>query len=174
MIGLVRVCRAVVPQMLANDDAGHHGGTIVNVGSVAGLVGVPYGGMYAASKHAVEALSEAMHFELSHRSIRVRVVEPGQFATNLGSNSLIAAAMSPDSDEFERFNRFHGAMRSLVNGEPAPAQRVADVIYQAATESPGQLRYPVGSDAELIIATKSSMPFKGFDTTMRASLNWFD
>ena len=176
VVGLVRVCRAVVPHMLASvdPDGVACGGTIVNVGSVAGLVGAPYSGMYAASKHAVEALSEAMHFELSQRGIRVRVVEPGQFATNLGSNSMTATAMLPGTDEHDRFTRFRGAMRSLVNGEPAPAQRVADVIYQAATEVPGQLRYPVGGDTELIIATKSSMPFEAFDTTMRAALNWFD
>ncbi|MEY4338517.1 MAG: hypothetical protein RLZ14_367, partial [Actinomycetota bacterium] len=53
--GIIRVVRAVVPAMLA-----HGSGAIVNVGSVAGRVGAPYGGLYAASKHAVEALTEAM------------------------------------------------------------------------------------------------------------------
>ncbi|HRB03698.1 MAG TPA: SDR family oxidoreductase [Ilumatobacteraceae bacterium] len=167
--GVIRVVRAVVPSMLANG-----GGTIVTVGSVAGLVGTPYGGIYAASKHAVEAISEALHFELSQDGIRVRVVEPGQFATNLGANGVFAAAMTSDTPEFQRRERFHVAQRSLVNGEPAPAQRVADVIYQAATEQPGRLRYPVGDDAELIIATKSQMSFEDFDTTMRAALNWYE
>jgi len=167
--GVVRVVRAVVPHMLANG-----GGTIVNVGSVAGLVGTPYGGIYAASKHAVEAISEALHFELSQRGICVRVVEPGQFSTQLGSNGIYAAAMSPDTAEFQRRERFHLAQRSLVDGEPAPAQQVADVIYQAATEVPGKLRYPVGADAELVIGAKASMSFEDFDATMRATLNWFD
>ena len=167
--GVVRVIRAVVPSMLARG-----GGTIVNVGSVAGLVGTPYGGIYAASKHAVEAISEALHFELSQHGIRVRVVEPGQFATRLGANGVFAAAMTPDTPEFQRRERFHVAQRSLVNGEPAPAQRVADVILQAATEQPGQLRYPVGDDAALIVATKSQMSFEDFDTTMRAALNWYE
>ena len=167
--GVVRVARAVVPHMLANG-----GGTIVNVGSLAGLVGVPYGGLYAASKHAVEALTEAMHFELSQQGIRVRVVEPGQFATQLGSNSVMSAAMSPDSDEYERWQRFRAAQRSLVNGEPAPAQQVADVIYQAATEVPGKLRYLVGADAELVSGAKSAMTFEDFDAAMRATLNWFE
>jgi NAD(P)-dependent dehydrogenase (short-subunit alcohol dehydrogenase family) len=167
--GVVRVARAVVPHMLRQG-----GGTIVNVGSVAGLVGAPYGGVYAASKHAVEALSEAMHFELSQQGIRVRVVEPGQFATQLSANGAVAAAMTPDTDEYQRWQRFRVAQRSLVNGQPAPAQQVADAIYRAATEEPGKLRHPVGADAELIISVKGQMSFEDFDTTMRATLNWYD
>jgi NAD(P)-dependent dehydrogenase (short-subunit alcohol dehydrogenase family) len=167
--GVVRVARAVVPHMLARG-----AGVIVNVGSIAGLVGAPYSGIYAASKHAVEALSEAMHFELSHRGIRVHVVEPGQFATALGSNATHAAAMVPGGEEHDRFTRFRAAQRTLVNGQPAPAQIVADAIYAAATQEPPALRHPVGADAELIVATKGSMSFEDFDTTMRTVLNWHE
>lgn len=167
--GVMRVVRAVVPHFLA-----HGGGTIVNVGSVAGFVGAPYSGLYAASKHAVEALSEALHFELSQRGVRVRVVEPGQFATQLGAKSVHAAAMTPDTPEFDRFQRFRAAQRRLVNGEPADPQIVADAIYLAATEEPGQLRHLVGADAELIVSTKSSMSFEDFDATMRTVLDWHE
>ena len=47
-------------------------------------------------------------------------------------------------------------------------------VCAAATEQPGKLRYPVGADAELVIATKSQMSFEDFDTTMRAALDWYD
>ncbi|MDO8361631.1 MAG: SDR family oxidoreductase [Actinomycetota bacterium] len=167
--GVVRVARAVVPHMVANG-----GGTIVNVGSVAGIVGAPYGGIYAASKHALEALTEAMHFELAQQGIRVRVVQPGQFATNLGSNGIVAAAMAAHTPEHERWQRFRVAQRTLVNGEPADPQLVADAIYRAATEVPGTLRYPVGDDAALIIGTKAAMSFEQFDATMRTALNWHE
>ncbi|MFZ4810646.1 MAG: SDR family oxidoreductase [Ilumatobacteraceae bacterium] len=167
VLGVVRVARAVVPHLLSRG-----GGTIVNVGSVAGIVGAPYSGVYAASKHAVEALSEAMHFELSHRGVKVRVVEPGQFATALGANAVHAAAMPEGSDEYERWQRYRAAQRTLVSGEPKPAQVVADAIYAAATEEPGRLRHPVGDDAALIVGTKSSMSFEEFDVTMRAVLDW--
>ena len=169
VVGVIRVARAVVPHMLA---AG--GGTIVTVGSVAGLVGPPYSGIYAASKHAIEALSEAMHFELSQQGIKVRVVELGQFATAIGSNSIVAAAMTAATPEHQRFERFRAAQRSLVSGSPANAQIVADAIYAAATEEPGRLRHPVGDDASLVIAVKSQMSFEEFDTTMRTTLNWFE
>lgn len=167
--GVVRVARAVVPHMTANG-----GGVIVNVGSLAGLVGTPYSGLYAATKHAVEGISESMHFELSQHGIRVRVVEPGQFATSLNANSFMTEAMAPGSDEHSRWQRFHAAMRGMVNGQPADPQQVVDAIYAAATEVPGKLRYPVGADAELVIGTKSAMSFEDFDATMRAALHWYD
>lgn len=167
--GVVRVVRAVVPHMLSNG-----GGAIVNVGSVAGRVGTPYGGMYAATKHAVEALSEAMHFELSHRGIRVTVVEPGQFPTELSANSATVAAMQPGSDEYERFQRYRAAQKSLVSTGPADPQRVADAIYAAATERPGVLRHPVGDDADLVLGAKQGLSFEDFDSTMRTVLNWHE
>jgi len=173
VFGVVRVLRAVVPPMVA---AG--GGTIVNVGSVAGLVGPPYSGLYAASKHAVEGLSEALHFELSQQGIRVRVIEPGQFTTALGANAVYAEAMTPDRPEYGRFQRYREAQRSLKPAEGAGGggstgpQLVADAIYRAATEEPGRMRHLVGGDAELIGGTKSTMPFEDFDRVMRLALNW--
>lgn len=167
--GVIRTVRAVVPGMLERGS-----GVVVNVGSVAGRVGAPYGGLYAASKHAVEALTEAMHFELSHRGIRVCVVEPGQFATRLGDNSATAVAMVEGSAEHDRWQRYRAAQRKLVSGEPAPAQVVADVIYRAATEEPAVLRHPVGADADLVLGAKAAMTFEEFDGAMRAVLDWHE
>jgi NAD(P)-dependent dehydrogenase (short-subunit alcohol dehydrogenase family) len=169
VFGVVRMCRAVVPAMIESGS-----GCIINVGSIAGRVGAPYSGLYAATKHAVEALTEAMHFELSHVGIRVSVIEPGQFATRLGDNALTAAAMGPDTDEFRRFEAFRDAQRSLVAGERGDAQIVAEVIIEAATTAAPRLRWLVGDDAELIAATKSQMGFEEFEAAMRATLDWHD
>ncbi len=169
VMGVVRVVRAVVPHMLE-----HGGGAIVNVGSLAGRVGTPYGGAYAATKHAVEALTESMHFELAHRGIKVRVVEPGQFATRLSDNSMVAAAMVDGSDEHERWQRYRVAQRRLVSGEPADPQLVADAIYRAATDEPGVVRHPVGADADLVIGAKNGLSFEDFEDAMRTVLDWHD
>ena len=168
VIGVIRVCRAVVPYMKAQGR-----GAIVNVGSVAGKVGTPYGGLYAASKHALEALTESMHFELAHLGIRVHVIEPGQFATALGENSIVVAAMT-GTDEYHRWQAFRLAQKKLVSGEPANPQLVADAIYTAVTADPAALRHPVGADAELIINTKAAMSFEAFEATMRTVLDWHD
>ncbi len=169
VFGVVRVARAVVPHLLANG-----GGTIVNVGSIAGIVAPPYSGLYAASKHAVEALSEAMHFELSQQGVKVRVIEPGQFTTALSSNAVHAAGMGEGTPEFERFRRYRAAQASLKpsGGASVGPQLVADAIYRAATDEEGVLRHLVGGDAELIAGAKRAMTFEDFDGAMRAALNW--
>lgn len=169
VMGPVRVIRAVVPHLVANG-----GGAIVNVGSVAGLVGAPYSGLYAASKHALEAITEAMHFELSQLGIRVAIVEPGQFATELAAKATVAAAMHPGTAEHDRWQRFRTAMRSLAGGEAADPQQVADVIVEAALSATPALRWPVGDDAELVLSAKSSMPFEDFEAVMRSTLDWHE
>jgi short-subunit dehydrogenase len=76
VFGTMRMVQAVAPGMRERGS-----GTIVNVASLAGRVAPPLGGVYAASKWAVEGMSEALHYELGHFGVRVRLVEPGFFAT---------------------------------------------------------------------------------------------
>lgn len=184
--GVVRVVRATAQHMVARGS-----GVIVNVGSVAGRVGTPYAGLYAASKHALEAVSEALHFELSHLGVRVALVEPGQFRTSLGDNRIVAAGMEPGSAEYERWQRWAATQKGLVGaaggdeartgGDTAEAagghggqdpQLVADTIVAAATTDVPRLRWPVGDDAEMIIAAKDSMSFEDFEAAMREVLDW--
>ena len=81
VLGPMRVIRHVLPAWRERGS-----GTIVNVSSIAGVVGSPFGGAYAASKHALEGLSEALHFETTGFGIRVRLVEPGSFDTDFRAN----------------------------------------------------------------------------------------
>ncbi len=173
--GVVRVVRAVAQHMVARGS-----GVIVNVGSLAGRVGTPYAGLYAASKHALEAISEALHFELSHLGVRVALIEPGSFPTSLGDNTIVAAGMEPGSAEYERWQRWAAAQKGLIaasapgDGDAATpdAQLVADTIVAAATTDVPRLRWPVGTDAELVIAAKDSMSFEDFEAAMRDLLDW--
>ncbi len=78
VFGIQRMIRAVVPQMQANKS-----GLIVNVGSILGRLTLPFYGLYGASKHAVEALTEGYRYELSQLGVDVVLVQPGPFPTNL-------------------------------------------------------------------------------------------
>ncbi len=169
VLGPTRTIRAVLP---AWRERGH--GTIVNVSSVAGVVGAPYGGAYAASKHALEALSEALHFETSQLGIRVRLIEPGRFSTEF-SNNIVAVPGWEESFYFERAQRFREALDALDGDGPDPdPQEVADAIVAAVTDPATPFRTFVGGDAQLISATKASLPFEDFEQTMRVTLDWHD
>jgi NAD(P)-dependent dehydrogenase (short-subunit alcohol dehydrogenase family) len=143
--GSVRTARAVLPGMRARG-----AGTIVNVGSLAGRVpGTPYGGFYAASKHALGVLSESLAFEVAPFGIRVVCVEPGFFATEIFTNRGAAATDPGDpygADErwMERFLLATGA----AGGDPAA---VARAIVRAAEDPAAPLHALVGDDAAAIV-----------------------
>jgi len=85
-----RVVRAALPYLRKSDPA-----HIVVVGSIAGLIGVPFQGMYSASKFALEGYCEALRLELRHTPVRISVLEPGDFATGFTSSRLKIAAAGP-------------------------------------------------------------------------------
>lgn len=169
VMGPVRVAQAVLPSWRARGS-----GVIVNVSSIAAHIGTPYSGLYAASKWALEALSEALHFEVSHLGIRVHLVEPGRFPTSLHDN-LVWPHDWDGSEHAARSDRFRAALSAIDgDGPPADPQAVADAIVAAVTEPSTPFRQLVGSDAELIAGVKSSMSFEDFEAVMRTTLNWHD
>jgi NAD(P)-dependent dehydrogenase (short-subunit alcohol dehydrogenase family) len=168
VIGPLRVMRAVLPAMRAR-----RSGVIVNVSSIAGLVARPFGGAYSASKHALEALSEALHHEVRDDGVRIALVEPGQFETPLLANAVRAADFDEASPYWERAERFEQAIgRLLPDGRPAPAEVVAEVIVAVASDASAGLRHLVGADAELIMSVRNAGPFEQYEETMRAALGW--
>jgi NAD(P)-dependent dehydrogenase (short-subunit alcohol dehydrogenase family) len=135
VFGVHRVTRAVLPAMRARGE-----GAIVTVSSVAGRVVVPVVGGYHSSKFAVEALVEALRYEVAPFGIRVTLVEPGPFATRLHDKEKRAtpAADSPYGPLVDEYLRRSAAMKRR---DPS---RVVDVILRAATSPNPKLRWPVG------------------------------
>jgi NAD(P)-dependent dehydrogenase (short-subunit alcohol dehydrogenase family) len=167
--GPMRVMRAVLPAWRQRGS-----GTIVNVSSVAGIVGAPFGGAYAATKHALEALSEALHFETSQLGIRVRLIEPGRFETAFSGN-VVPVPGWESSFYHDRAMRFREASSVLGGDGPEPdPQDVADAIVGAATDPAWPFRTFVGVDAQLIHSTKTVMAFEDFEQTMRTALDWHE
>lgn len=166
--GPMRVIRAVLPAWRERGS-----GVIVNVTSVAGIVGVPFGGIYSASKHALEGLSESLFWEVSPYGIRVALVEPGAFETDFESN--IVNVDGWDSSPYRpRADKFRASMGALSGGMTQDNQLVADAIVDAVGNPDAPLRTKVGGDAELVIDTYRALSFADFEETMRSTLDFYD
>lgn len=162
--GAVRVIQAVLPRFRQ-----HGGGVVVNVSSVAGRVSHPLGGYYAASKFALEAVSEALHYEVGHFGIRVVIIEPGEIATHFESRVHTHGVDTPPYDEL--FGAWEGSIDSLRGGEPMPGPEVvARAIADAIEDDSTPLRVPVGTDASLVVSTRASLDDAAFEVTMREAL----
>jgi NAD(P)-dependent dehydrogenase (short-subunit alcohol dehydrogenase family) len=147
VIGLVGVTQACLPLLRAAR------GRIVNVGSVSGRAPLPILGPYAASKAALEALTDAWRAELSPWGIEVSIVEPGRVATRMVERARRAASaagaeMPPEGAAL--YGHMLDAVRRLETGRPAmdPA-RVVEAVTHALTAGRPKTRYLVGRDARL-------------------------
>jgi NAD(P)-dependent dehydrogenase (short-subunit alcohol dehydrogenase family) len=170
VIGTMRVTKAVLPAMRERGS-----GVIVNLSSVAGIIGVPFAGYYAASKHALEAITETMHYELRPFGVHVALVEPGAFQTAFGTNIVFAQKFNESSPYWATSERFHAARQKLANPEaPNDPRDVARTIVEAATTDTPRLRWLVGGDAQLIAAVRKQTDFEGFEAAMRQTLDWYD
>lgn len=96
--GYVNMIQAVLPVMRRQG-----GGTIVNISSIGGLMGLPYQGFYSASKYAIEGLSEALRMEIAPFNIKVIVVEPGDFNTHFTANRVHATIDASDNTYKKQF-----------------------------------------------------------------------
>jgi NAD(P)-dependent dehydrogenase (short-subunit alcohol dehydrogenase family) len=152
--GVVRVTQAVLPVM-----RGQRSGWIINIGSIAGLVPIPFAGHYSASKYAIEGLTEALRAEVMGLGIRVALVEPGFFKTE-----LVSAATSADgsiADYREVRNRVLSRVQDIEEAAPPPTA-VADLVLRLARDPKPSLRHPVGK--EKIFATlKRFLPAAMFE-----------
>lgn len=144
--GAVRVARAALPKMRERAS-----GIVINVTSVAGRVpGTPYQSLYAASKHALNALSESLSWELGPYGVRVACVEPGFFATEIFANSQLGQTDDSTTYASDRawVDEFFLKSGEAAGGDPAV---VADVIVKTAADPTPPLHTLVGDDAVLFV-----------------------
>ena len=166
VFGVVRMVRAVVPSMRARGR-----GTIINLSSVTGLVGVPFEGAYAASKHAVEGLSEALRFELADAGISVMLIEPGAYETGFVPNTAEARAFTPEHPGRPAYERFAQALQDGVHAAGrANPQEVVDAILDAVDHPDGPFRRTVGHDAELVARLKREGSFEEFEAGIQSTM----
>jgi len=149
-------------------------GRIVNVSSISGRVALPLYGPYAASKFALEALSDSLRRE---QDLPVILVEPGSIATPIWERSLASAdalynAMPPIAHE--RYGRLVGKARAMAErqGEEGdPPEAVARIIATALTTPHPRTRYVIGRNARITAALTRALPGRAMDKTLARLLN---
>jgi NAD(P)-dependent dehydrogenase (short-subunit alcohol dehydrogenase family) len=169
IFGLVRLTQLVLPKMRAQ-----RWGRIVNLGSMGGRLSFPGGGHYHATKHALEALSDAMRFELRGFGIDVILLEPGLITTEFGeaaSASMTGVTSSPD-DPYAQFNAAVGAVTKGAYDGPmrhlgAGPERVAKVIERAISRRRPPARIKITPSAKVTIAVRRLMSDRAWDAAMR-------
>lgn len=161
VIGLMAMTKAVVPLFRKQKS-----GVFVNVSSIAGRVTIPFGGLYNASKFAVEGFSEAISYEMAQIGVRVKVVEPGMIKTNFPNAMEFSNDRSIDVYQplVARMWEVAGALMEVG----AESEAAAEVIYEAATDGSDRVRYTVGEDAKRLAAQRSAQDDETFFSEMHA------
>lgn len=170
--GLVRMCQLVLPGMREQG-----WGRIVNVSSVGGRLTFPGGAHYHATKHAVEAFSDALRFETAGFGIRVSIIEPGLIKTAFGDTATAPGSSDSTSDDADPYADFNAAVAKRVAGAyegvmgklaAAGPEAVAAVIDHAISSSHPRSRYRVTLGAKMTIATRRVLPDRAWDLMMRS------
>jgi NADP-dependent 3-hydroxy acid dehydrogenase YdfG len=168
VFGLARMCQLVLPKMREQ-----RVGRIVNISSIGGTLVFPGGGFYHATKYAVEAISDALRFELQGFGIQVVVVEPGLIRTSFADAVSSALPRTDSADPYAAFNAAvdqstqnayeKGSFVARLGGEP---EAVAKAIERAITVKSPKTRYRVTPSARLLIPSRGLMTDKAWDRLM--------
>jgi NAD(P)-dependent dehydrogenase (short-subunit alcohol dehydrogenase family) len=166
VFGLVRMCQLALPGMREQ-----RWGKIVNIGSMGGKITFPGGGFYHATKYAIEALSDALRFEVRGFGVGVILIEPGLIVTNFADAA--SASLAPAQDgPYTRFNEavdklttdaYKGPMSKLGAGPEAVAKTIAGALKSGRPKA----RYPVTPSAHLLLTQKRFTPDRVWDLMMR-------
>lgn len=138
LLGTLRVCSAVLPAMRARGS-----GYILNVGSIGGLLAIPFQGLYSASKFALEGLTEALRLEVRPFGIRVVLLEPGDHRTAFTDRRTFTQASATNSAYRDNLTRAVGRMSADEQAGPNP-DRLAQLVLRIINTPQPRLRYTVG------------------------------
>jgi len=166
VFGLVRMCQLVLPGMRAQG-----WGRIVNLSSMGGKFTLPAGGAYHATKYAVEALSDALRFEVRPFGVAVSLVEPGPVATRFGETALATVPVTEGpygTFKTEVAGTYERTYENPDARQTDPPEKVAAVIERAITASRPKARYPVGTMARSLMGAKRVLPDAGWDRVLRS------
>lgn len=163
--GVLRVCRAVLPIMRAQGS-----GYIINVSSLAGIQGLPFSGLYAASKFALEGVSESLRLETQRFGIKVVLVEPGDFDTALPTARRTAAAAGPESAYYRVFERAKAQQEKDEVSAPTP-EPIALLVERILRMPNPATRYSVAMLSQrIVVPLKRLLPQRLYEALLIRAL----
>lgn len=158
--GAIDVIKAVLPQMRQQKS-----GLIINITSIAGYMGLPFRGIYSATKGALELSTEALRMEVANFGIKVTNVAPGDFVTNIASGRYHTPVFE-NSPYKKTYQANLNLMDADVNGGENPIQ-MAEAIYKIINSKNPKIHYKVGSTMQkFAIVLKRMLPDKVFEKLM--------
>ena len=165
LTGTLRTIQAVLPAMRRQD-----GGKILNVSSVAGRVTLPAMGGYCASKYALEALSEALRYEVSRWGVQVALVEPGTFKTSAQfENVRVAKALQEGRSLYQEPSMaMMKAHQKITADRPGPRTVAANIADLVELQLPLPLRIPIGDEAIRTFAMRAALTDDEWELALRA------
>lgn len=160
--GMFNVCSAVIPAFREQ-----HSGTIINVSSVGGVMGLPFQGLYSASKFAVEGFSEALRLELNPFNINVVLIQPGDFNTGFTGSRMVSEATKNHKDYAAQFATTLKLIEDNENSGSSP-DKIAKLICKIVAKNKIGFRYPIGNVVErLSIFVKRIVPGRFYQWILR-------
>jgi NAD(P)-dependent dehydrogenase (short-subunit alcohol dehydrogenase family) len=168
VFGLIRMCQLVLPGMRGAGSA-----RIVNLSSMGGKLTFPGGGVYHATKHAVEALSDALRFEVSGFGVEVVVIEPGLIVTEFGETANASIGAVEEHGPYAKFNENVGKVTTNAYKGPmarfgAGPEAVAAKIAKALTARRPSTRYKVTTSARAMMGMRRLMTDRMWDRMVRS------
>lgn len=155
LLGVIRVTQAFIPHFREKQS-----GTFITTTSIGGFIAYPFSAMYHATKWALEGWSESMSFELKKIGVVIKTVAPGGIKTDFLDRSA-------DYSKHPAYDKYVMQLFSRLDPNRfTPAEQIAEVVYEAATDGKDQLRYVAGEDAKAQYAARLQVGDEAFRKNM--------
>tara|TARA_R110002167_G_scaffold91083_12_gene245005 strand:- start:1981 stop:2790 length:810 start_codon:yes stop_codon:yes gene_type:complete len=159
--GVLHMTKAVLPQMRKQGN-----GLVINITSIAGYMGLPFRGVYSATKAALEAITEAIRMETKNFGIHLTNLAPGDFATNIAAGRFHTEAVA-GSPYYQQYSNTMRLIDESV-GDGADPSQVAHMIYKIMNTNRPRIHYKVGAPSQkLSVLLKKILPEKVFEKLLR-------
>lgn len=162
VFGTMNVIRTILPYFRKYQE-----GTIINISSAGGRIGIPLISLYNSSKFALEGFTESLSYELASQNITVKLVEPGGVDTPFHEVAKEHYASNPELTDYDKYTTaFAKKFETMHHGIASP-EEVAETTYTAITDKSDKFRYVIGKDAEGWIKDRTSLDDQTFIKRMR-------